>query len=600
MEVSEKVRNLPEAPGVYIFKDEDGNILYVGKARSLKRRVASYFHRGNSLDPKHRLLLSRVEDVDFNVTDSEAEALLLECNLIKRFKPPFNVMLRDDKSYPYLAITLGDDFPRVAVTRNLQIEGAKYFGPYTKAKALRRTLDTLRRIFPLRTCRGKNPGRRSGSPCLYHSIGKCLAPCSGGVSKDEYRKVVNELLDFMGGKGEKIIGRLKREMEEASEILHFEKAALLRDKIKAASSILEKQKVVSLKRSNFDVVGIYRDESDVYFRVFFVREGKLIGSRGFLLKEAGEDALLQFLTQYYSSSEFIPSRIYVPEEFYGMEEVESLLSKLKGGIVKIHIPRRGKKFELLKMANANALYSYQLLQVKGKVAPQIINEVLEELQRRLGLSYPPYRIECFDVSNLSGSDAVGAMVVFEDGKPTRKDYRRFKIKGVDKSDDFAMMREVIERRLKRLQESDEKFKKKPDLIVVDGGKPQLKAALEALKERNLLEKIPVIALAKKEEKIYLPEKESPLLFPRASLALKLLQSIRDESHRFAITYHRRLRDAKFSRSLLEDIKGVGKKRTQKLLKSFGNAEEVAKASLSDLEKVLPKSVAKKVYDFFRR
>ncbi len=596
----EKVRNLPEAPGVYVFKDENGSVLYVGKARSLRKRVASYFHRGGSLDPKHRLLLSRVRDVDFNVTDSEAEALLLECNLIKRFKPPFNVMLRDDKSYPYLAVTLGDDFPRVMVTRNLQIEGAKFFGPYTRAKALRKTLDTLRRIFPLRTCRGRSPGRRSGSPCLYFSIGKCLAPCRGEISREKYRKVVNELLDFMGGRGEKIIERLEREMKKASQNLHFEKAALLRDKIKAASSILEKQKVVSLRKSNFDVVGIYRDESDVYFRVFFVREGKLIGSRGFLIEEADEDVLSQFLVQYYSSQELAPSQIYVPEEFEERKEVESLLAKVRGKSVRIYVPKRGEKAELLKMANANALYSYQLLQLKGKTAPQVITEVLEELQRRLGLPQPPYRIECFDVSNLRGKNAVGAMVVFEDGKPKRKDYRRFKIKGVERSNDFEMMKEVVMRRLRRLQESDEKFKKKPDLIVVDGGKPQLTAALEALKEEKLLNEIPVIALAKREEKIYLPEKGEPIVFPRASLAFKLLQNVRDESHRFAITYHRNLRDVKFSRSLLEDIEGVGRKRAQKLLKRFGNAEEVAKASLSHLREVLPQNIAEKVYDFFRR
>jgi excinuclease ABC subunit C len=600
MDVLEKVRNLPEAPGVYVFKDENGSVLYVGKARSLRKRVASYFHRGGSLDPKHRLLLSRVRDVDFNVTDSEAEALLLECNLIKRFKPPFNVMLRDDKSYPYLAVTLGDDFPRVMVTRNLQIEGAKFFGPYTRAKALRKTLDTLRRIFPLRTCRGRSPGRRSGSPCLYFSIGKCLAPCRGEISREKYRKVVNELLDFMGGRGEKIIERLEREMKKASQNLHFEKAALLRDKIKAASSILEKQKVVSLRKSNFDVVGIYRDESDVYFRVFFVREGKLIGSRGFLIEEADEDVLSQFLVQYYSSQELAPSQIYVPEEFEERKEVESLLAKVRGKSVRIYVPKRGEKAELLKMANANALYSYQLLQLKGKTAPQVITEVLEELQRRLGLPQPPYRIECFDVSNLRGKNAVGAMVVFEDGKPKRKDYRRFKIKGVERSNDFEMMKEVVMRRLRRLQESDEKFKKKPDLIVVDGGKPQLTAALEALKEEKLLNEIPVIALAKREEKIYLPEKGEPIVFPRASLAFKLLQNVRDESHRFAITYHRNLRDVKFSRSLLEDIEGVGRKRAQKLLKRFGNAEEVAKASLSHLREVLPQNIAEKVYDFFRR
>lgn len=600
MNALEKAKSLPDKPGVYIFKDENGNILYVGKARSLKKRVASYFHRGGSLDPKHRLLLSRVRDVDFNITDSEAEALLLECNLIKKFKPPFNVMLRDDKSYPYLAVTLGDDFPRVTVTRNLQIEGAKYFGPYTRAKALRKTLDTLRRLFPLRTCRGKKPGRKSGSPCLYFSIGKCLAPCRGEVSREKYRKVVDELLDFMGGKGEKIIERLGREMEEASRNLHFEKAALLRDKIKAASSILEKQKVVSLRKSHFDVVGVYRDESDVYFRVFFVREGKLIGSRGFLIEKAEEDVLSQFLAQYYSSPELIPSQIYVPEEFEGKEGMESLLTGVRGKSVRIYMPKRGEKAELLKMANANALYSYQLLQLKGKAAPQVITEVLEELQRRLGLSQPPYRIECFDVSNLQGRDAVGAMVVFEDGKPKRKDYRRFKIKGVEGSNDFEMMKEVLRRRLRRLQESDEKFKKEPDLIVVDGGRPQLTAAIEALKEENLLNEIPVVALAKREEKIYLPKRREPIVFPRASLAFKLLQNVRDESHRFAITYHRNLRDVKFSRSLLEDIEGVGRKRAQKLLKRFGNAEEVAKASLSDLKEVLPQNIAEKVYDFFRR
>ncbi len=593
--LKEQVKSLPDRPGVYIFKDEQGKIIYVGKAASLKKRVASYFQSTHNKEPKLKMMISRIAEVEFNVTANETEAILLENNLIKHYQPFYNSLLKDDKSYPYLALTLDDEFPRLLITRNLKIEGAHYFGPYTRAKALRQTVDVLRRIFPLRTCYHSKPGRKSGSPCLYYAIGKCMAPCVGKVTPADYRKHVQELIEFLEGKGEKVLKRLENLMTEAAEKMEYERAALYRDRLKAAQSLLERQKVVSLKRENFDVIGVYTEEERGYLKVLFVRYGRLIGGRGYWFNQSFE-GLEEVILRFYLENK-PPPKIYYSFFLERAKELERELSTLSSRSIKLRIPRKGNKKELVRLAEENAFYSFRMAFLKGKTSAEIIKVTLEELQEKLALPNPPYRIECFDVSNLRGLEPVGSMVVFEDARPKRKDYRRFKIKEVEGINDYLMMKEVLFRRLKNLKEKKAKFEARPDLMVVDGGMPQLKAATEALKETEL--EIPVIALAKREEVIFTPFSPEPISLPRSSLALKLLQRLRDESHRFAISYHRKLRDKHFSRSFLEEIPGVGKKRAQRLLEEFGSAEGVSQAKLEELKSIVPIEVAEKIYEFFR-
>jgi excinuclease ABC subunit C len=570
-------------------------VIYIGKAASLKKRVASYFQTSRKKDTKTEMMVSQIAEIDFNVTANETEALLLEDNPIKHYQPFYNSLLKDDKSYPYLALTLKDEFPRLVITRNLKIPGARYYGPYTRARALRQTVDVLRKLFPLRTCYHSQPGRKSGSPCLYFEIGRCLAPCAGKTSSERYRQAVKELVEFLEGRGEKTLRKMENLMRQAAERQEYERAALYRDRLREARTLLEKQQVVSLSRENFDVIAVYKEGERGYLKVFFVRQGRLLGSRGYFFTDLAQ-SLDSLIVQFYLEHE-APGKIVLAEPLAEKEKIEETLSSLYSRKVKFIVPRGGAKKELLKMAEENAVYSFKIAALKGKTPAEFIKETLEELKRVLNLSRAPYRIECFDVSNLKGLEAVGSMVVFEDARPKRKDYRRFKIKEVAGANDYLMMKEVLQRRLKNLKEEKDKFQLEPDLILVDGGMPQLKAAKEALEELGL--SIPFIALAKKEELVYRPGESSPLRLPRSSLALQLLQRIRDESHRFALSYHRQLRDKKFSRSFLENISGVGKKRASKLLEVFESAEGVSKASLDELKSVLPERVAEAVYEYFR-
>lgn len=593
--VKELIKSLPDKPGVYIFKDDQGKVIYIGKASSLKKRVATYFHSVDSKDPKLKLMVSRITEVEFNVTTNETEALLLENNLIKHYQPFYNSLLKDDKSYPYLAITLDDEFPRLLITRNLKMKEAHYFGPYTRAKALRQTVDVLRRIFPLRTCYHSEPGRKTGSPCLYYAIGKCLAPCAGKVTSKKYRKYVQELIEFLEGKGEKVLRKLESLMVKAAEKLEYERAALYRDRLKAAQTLLEKQKVVSLRKENFDVIGVYNEEERGYLKVLFVRYGRLIGGRGYYFNLSFE-GLDEVVLRFYLENE-PPPKIYYSFLLNNPKELERKLSALYSRSLKLRMPRGGSKKELLKLAEENAFHSFRMALLRGKTSAEIVKVILEELQAKFGLPKPPYRIECFDISNLRGLEPVGSMVVFEDARPKRKDYRRFKIEGVEGVNDYLMMKEVLVRRLRNLKEKKARFETQPDLLVVDGGMPQLKAATEALEQMEM--KIPVIALAKKEELIFTPSSKKPVDLPNSSLVLQLLQRLRDESHRFALSYHRKLRDRHFSQSFLEEIPGVGRKRAQELLEKFGSAEGVSKAKLDELKLVVPVKVAEKVYDYFR-
>lgn len=595
----EQIKNIPNKPGVYIFKDSSGQIIYVGKAKSLKSRVRSYFREDKDRWLLAKILTEKIDDFEFYVTDNEIEALILECNLIKKNKPVFNVRLIDDKSYPWLSITLNDEFPRAMITREAHKEGTKYYGPYTNAKAIRQTLDVLRKIFPVRTCRGLKPGRTNGSPCLNYHIKRCLGPCVGKVKKEEYLKIINEICLFLEGKEDQVVSDLENQMTDASGKLEYERAARLRNRIMAANQVLKKQRVVLSGNENQDIIGIINDEVTVIVKLFIVRQGKLIGNENFVLNFSHEDIISSFIKQYYISAASIPEKIVLPYKIEDQDLIENWLSGKKKKKVKIIVPKRGEKKKLLDLAVENAAYSFELYKVKKSHEVESINQTLRELKENLKLKDFPRRIECFDISTILGKESVGSMVVFEGGLPKSSKYRRFKIKWVEGQNDFAMMGEVIKRRFRRHLLSDKKFADKPDLIVVDGGKPQLKAALNSLSKLSI-KGVSVIALAKKEEDIYIPDKSEPFSLPSCSQGLYLLKRIRDEAHRFAIAYHRDLRRKKMVRSIFDEIPGVGKKRKKKLMDYFKTSEAIKQAELDELKKVLPESIAENIYKFLQR
>ncbi|MFZ5597148.1 MAG: excinuclease ABC subunit UvrC [Bacillota bacterium] len=613
---TERLKHLPDRPGVYLFRDSAGKIIYVGKAISLKKRVRSYFRRESGLSPKVRSLSGKVEDMDYIVTDSEVEALILECNLIKEHRPRYNVLLKDDKSYPYLRVTLNEDFPRVQITRRVQKDGSRYFGPYTQVGAVHETLDLIRRLFPYRSCKDRILKTKS-RPCLNHHIKRCLGPCCGLAGKEEYREMIRELCLFLEGKQEEVVRRLTARMEEASEKLEFERAAVLRDQIRAVEKVLEKQKIVSSRRDDLDAVAVSSGDGGVVAMVFFIRGGKLLGREKFVLSAMEgfdrEEAVISFLKQYYNSADFIPGEIIIQEIPEGEAAVlSSWLSAKRGARVAITVPRRGEKKKLLEMVekNADLALGEELLSM---VQRRDGGRDCKELFRLLGLPETGGRIECYDISNIQGAEAVASMVVFQDGKPARSQYRRFKIKTVQGPDDFASMREVIERRFRRGREERELmgtgrlsgkeagFHIFPDLVIVDGGRGQLSAALEAVASAGC-SGIPVYALAKGEELLFGPDSDSPVYIPRNSGALYLLQRIRDEAHRFAVTYHRQLRTKRNLRSLLDEIEGIGEVRRRALLKAFPTIDAIAGASPEQLASVsgMNRAAAEAVYQFFRK
>jgi len=593
----EQLKTVPDKPGVYLFKDTLGKPLYIGKARSLRKRMRSYFQKAHLYSPKTEVMLSRVADFDFYVTDNEIEALILECNLIKKNRPHFNVVLRDDKSYPFLAITLQDEFPRVMVTREIHRKGTKYYGPYTKAYAIRETLDTLRRIFPIRTCKGSKPGKSTGSPCLNYHIKRCLGPCTGEVSREEYARMIDQICQFLEGKQEQVIVDLERQMKEAAQRLEFEKAALFRNRLQAAQHILERQRIVSSTKEDQDVFALAADEQLACVELFIIRQGKLIGRESFFLRRGAEDVLSSFIKQYYLTASSIPAKILVPTEIEDSSLVEDWLSQKRRGRVHILVPKRGEKKKLIELAAENALHSFELQKTKRDFERKRIGQALTELKEHLNLPTLPARIECFDISTTAGKESVGSMVVFEDGQPRKEHYRKFRIKWVPGQNDFAMIKEIITRRFSHLE--DDKFAFKPDLVIVDGGRPQLSAALSSLQELKR-EEIPVVALAKREEELYLPDRSHPLSLPPFSEALYLVKRIRDEAHRFALTYHRGLREKRMLESLFDQIPGLGPKRKRRLLEHFKSPQAVSDASVEELEEVLPSGVANQVYQLLHR
>ncbi|WP_347490172.1 excinuclease ABC subunit UvrC [Desulfoscipio sp. XC116] len=612
----EKLAQLPESPGVYLFRDDGGQIIYVGKAVSLKHRVRSYFSAAAERNAKVRAMMERARDFEYITTDSEVEALILESNLIKEHRPRYNVYLKDDKSYPYIKLTVNEQFPRVFITRRVVKDGARYFGPYTRVGAVHETLRLLKRIFPLRTCKQRVPVPRS-RPCLNQHIKRCLGPCCGLVTPEEYRRVVDGVLLFMEGKQEDLVRELRRRMEAAAGSLDFERAAELRDQLQAVEKVMERQKIVVADPNDRDVLAMARGQDEACVMVFFVRGGKLIGREHFMVdgtSDMGRDEILTgFIKQYYLQAEFIPREVLAEEILSDEVEVlERWLTEKRGGRVYLTRPRRGDKKRLVDLAGRNALLVLQEVESGRAVRKDDLQKALEQLAEALALKTPPLRMECYDISNTQGAESVASMVVFEGGKPAPPQYRRFKIKTVTGPDDFASMREVLERRLTRGREErelvntgqmssrDAKFHRFPDLLVVDGGKGQLSSAVAVLEERGFGH-LPVCGLAKEEELVFLPGRSEPVRLPESSPALQMLQRLRDEAHRFAVTYHRQLRGKRNLKSMLEEIDGIGAVRRRELLKAFGSVEKIQSAELEELAAVssMNRRAAQAVYDFFR-
>ncbi|HID86164.1 MAG TPA: excinuclease ABC subunit UvrC [Anaerolineae bacterium] len=605
-QLKEQLNALPARPGVYLMKDERGKILYVGKAVNLRNRVRSYFHASASHTPKIQRLVKRIAEVDFIVTDSELEALILECNLIKRHRPRYNVRFKDDKRYPYIKVTWQEEFPKVFITRRMERDGARYFGPFTAAWAVHETLHTLRRIFPYLTCNRKITGtdRRA---CLYWDIGLCMAPCIGASSKEEYRAMMDQLCRFLEGRADEIVADLQSQMREAAEGLEFERAATLRDKIRAIERVIERQKIVSVALGDQDVIALARADGQACVQVFFVRHGKLIGREYFVLEGAeGEETravMTSFVKQFYDEAAYVPPEILLQSEVDEAQVIEAWLRERRGGRVTLRVPRRGRKRELVEMAAENAAETLAALRAQWRADTHRQEEALADLQTYLGLSEPPARIECYDVSNIQGTAATGSMVVFVNGVPRKGDYRRFKIRTVQGADDYAMLQEVLRRRFKRAKAAEELKGSRgtqawtllPDLVVVDGGKGQLSAAREVMRELGV-DQIPTVGLAKEREEVFVPGRSEPIPLPRDSQGLYLLQRIRDEAHRFAVTYHRGLREKRGLASLLEEIPGIGPKRRQALLKHFGSLEAIRAATVEELAAVpgMTRKVAERV------
>lgn len=593
--IREALAVLPDKPGVYLMHDKDGKVIYVGKAVVLKNRVRSYFRNLASHTPKVRAMVAKIADIETIVTSSEVEALILECNLIKKYRPRYNIMLKDDKSYPYLKVTLNEEFPRLYVTRRQMRDGAKYYGPYADAGAMHATVKLLRSMFPLRTCRTMNAER----PCLNYHIKRCLAPCAGLVSKEEYGNMIKSVCMVLDGRTAELERDLKRRMQEAADNYAFEEAARLRDQLQAVMRLNEQQKAVTGQDSDMDIIGFAKDMTGICIQIFFVRKGKLLGRDNFFLQDDGEseqEVITAFVKQYYNEASYIPREIALSvlpdaEEQAVIEQWLAEKAQRKAEIVR---PQRGVKKDLLQLANDNAVKLLEERLRKGQLSLKNDVQAAEELQQALGLPNPLERMDCFDISHTQGSETVASMVVFRNGSISKKDYRRYKIVSAEgKPDDFKSMQEVVYRRYKDYEDL-------PSLVVIDGGKGQLSSALEVIRGLGLHD-LPVIGLAKREEEIFKEGQSESILLDRDSAALHLIQRIRDEAHRFAITYHRKLRGKRNLVSVLDHVEGIGSKRRQELWKAFKTLDEMKAASVEELAAVesMNYAAAQKLYDFFR-
>jgi excinuclease ABC subunit C len=600
-----KLKALPAKSGVYLLRSADGAPLYIGKAKSLRPRVRSYFRAGGGPRVAPERLLERIEDVEVIVTSTEVEALHLEQNLIKRYRPPFNVRLRDDKSFPYIAVTLEDEYPRVMFTRERHRRGVVYFGPYANAKKVRETLDVLNRVFPYRPCEGPTPGRHSGIPCLDYHIERCLAPCVGYVSKEDYRAVIDRVIEFLSGETRPVLRELERKMKEAAEGERFEEAARYRNRLFSVRHLAERQAADRREVGTVDVIGIARDDDCAAVQVFPLRDGKLIDRYAFHLENVSErdqETLLEaFCLEYYGSAPSVPPEIIVPAGTGDTAALAQFLSERRGSRVEVRPAQRGEKRRLQELATQNARVALESEAEASERRRLRRVEALEELREALNLESLPLRIECFDISNIQTSSPVGSMVVFQDAVPKKAHYRKFGIKRAEGQDDFAAIAEVVSRRFARLRDVaaddyDEGFAKEPNLVVIDGGKGQLSAALAAMQAYDL-PRVAVIAIAKRDEEVFVPDRPEPIVLDRHSPGLQLLQRIRDEAHRFALGFHRQRRDQEARESIFDTLQGVGPARRRALLRHFGSAERFLAASQEELEGVpqLPAKTARAIY-----
>jgi excinuclease ABC subunit C len=629
------LRQLPLAPGVYLMKGADGRVLYVGKADLLRHRVRSYFGSKAGLDSRIVRMTAEVADVDYIVTDTVSEAYLLECNLIKEHRPRFNIRLRDDKSYPFVKITLSEDFPRIVRTRKLNRDGSRYFGPYASASSVDETLKLLRRIFPFRTCNLEIPeGKRVlERPCLLYYIKRCQGPCIQAIEKAEYRATIDRVVDFLEGRQEGIADQLRGEMEGHSSALRYEQAAIARDKLRAVERTIEQQKVAAYSRAEQDVIGIAREEGEACLQLFVIRNGKMIGREPFIVEGARDvtdaEVLGSFLQQYYAATERPPREVVLPFAPSDADALAAFLADRRGSRVALTVPERGDKRRMVALASQNAVEALSRERAEWLADAGKRDEALEALAAALGLPRPPERIECYDMSNISGTSAVGSMVVFINGRPEPREYRRFRIRSGETPDDFRMMAEVIRRRFSRASRlraetgalslaavgAEASFEELagdadaadlppsptaardagwalPDLVIVDGGKGQLSAAKGVLRELQL-DEVPVAGLAKRFEELYLPERSDPIVLARNSQGLYLVQRIRDEAHRFAITYHRVVRGRRALASVFDEVEGIGPVRKKALLKRFGSVRRIREASVEELAETpgIPRDLA---------
>lgn len=617
LSLEHKLKNLPENPGIYIMKDEGNEIIYVGKAKNLKNRVSQYFKASKGHSPKVVAMVERIRNLEYIITDTELEALILECNLIKKHKPKYNILLKDDKHYPYIKVTVNEDYPRIMITREIKKDGSRYFGPYTDKMAVNRTIELINKLFPIRSC-NKNMAKIAGKerPCLNFHINRCMAPCQGNVDKQEYKEVVNGIILVLDGKQDEMIDELGQKMQQAAEGLDFEKAAEIRDSIASLRKIGEKQKIISSAFVDQDVIAMARQDGEVCMQVFFVRGGKLIGREHFLLNggdlDDGGEVITSFIKQFYNGDTYVPKEVIMQYEIEDVEIIGSWLSEKRGSKVKLTVPQKGEKHKLIEMVSKNAEDTIKLLIEKYKQDEQKTLGAIKELSNYIGLAKAPKRIEAFDISHLQGVENVGSMIVFENGKPMNRDYRRFKIKSVEGANDYESMREVLERRFRHGIKEREQLEKEgkdieigkfavfPDLILIDGGLGQVNAVLPILQELGI--ETPVCGMVKddKHRTRGLIYNKQEIAIPISTHAFRLITNVQDEAHRFAIAYHRSLRGKTIVKSQLDEVPGIGPARRQALLKKFGSLKNIKSATIEELSEVqgMNKKTAEMIYNYF--
>ncbi len=599
--IIEQLKRLPASPGVYLMRGAEGDILYVGKAANLRHRIRSYFGGGQRLSPKVQRMVARVHDIDFFVTASEQEALILELNLIKRHHPHYNVRLKDDKTFPYLKIDTSEDWPRVQITRRLREDGARYFGPFASTKSVRQTLKVIKRLFPFRSCSKSINGGNSRS-CLEYYVHSCAAPCVGAVRREEYDEVIRQVILFLEGKQESVIQKLEDEMRRAAEALNFEKATLLRDQLQAARQVIEGQQIAIKLSGEQDVIALATSKDQSCAQVFFIRSGKLIGRESFTLQgtqyEEPPRIMTSFIKQFYASSTYIPPLLLLQHPLEERAVIEDWLRSRRGSRVRIAVPRRGSKKHLVDIVAENAGQSLEQAKIKQQASARVAEAALEELQRELKLPEAPRRIEGYDISNIQGTAATGSMVVFEEGKSRPSHYRRFRIKTVAGADDYAMLREVLQRRFRRASEATGAWAIQPDLVLIDGGKGQLNTARAVMAEAGA-GAVPVASLAKENEEIFIPRRAAAIALPRQSPALQLLQRVRDEAHRFALGYFQKRHKQEAFASALDAVPGIGIRRRRSLLRRFGSVPAIREASVEELAATsgITPSLARKIKEY---